>query len=71
MKIRIIRNVNNGSYAHYPSQILIDHPDEKKLLDEGYARAIPEEPESAVLPKAETRKSKPAEQAKAAGRKGK
>lgn len=58
MKIKITRNVRTKDYAHYPSQILIDHPDEKKLLDEGYAIPVPGEPENATLPKPETRKGK-------------
>jgi hypothetical protein len=58
MKIRIERNINNGKYAHYPSQILVDHPDEKKLIDEGYAVPVREEPETAKLSKGETRKAK-------------
>jgi hypothetical protein len=58
MKIKITRNVRTKDYAHYPSQILIDHPDEKRLLDEGCAIPVPEEPENATLPKAEARKSK-------------
>lgn len=57
MKIKISRNVRTEDYAHYPGQVLIDHPDEKKLLDEAYAVPVREEPENAKLPKAETRKS--------------
>lgn len=59
MKIKITRHVQKGNdYAHYPGQVLIDHPDEKSLIDQGHALAIPEERESAKLAKAETRKAK-------------
>jgi len=59
MKIRIAQHVRKGNdYAHYPGQILIDHPDEKSLLESGKALPVREEAENAKLPKAETRKSK-------------
>lgn len=59
MKIKIAQNVRKGNeYAHYPGQILIDHPDEKSLLQSGKAVPVPEEPETAKLTKAETRKGR-------------
>jgi len=59
MKIKIARHVQKGNdYAHYPGQVLDDHPDEKHLLESGHAIPVPEQPQTAALPKAETRKAK-------------
>lgn len=59
MKIKITHHVQKGNeYAHYPGQILVDHPDEKKLIDSGKAIPVIEQPEAAALPNAETRRAK-------------
>jgi len=59
MKIQITRHVQKANdYAHYPGQVLIDHPEEAKLLDEGSAVPVVEERENAKLSKPETRKAK-------------
>lgn len=61
MTIRILKHVHKpkpADYSHYPGQILVDHPDEKELIDSGAAVAIVEQPETATLPKPEARKGK-------------
>lgn len=59
MKIKIAQHVQKANeYAHYPGQILVDHPAEKELLAAGKAVPVVEQPETATLPKAETRKAK-------------
>lgn len=59
MKIKIERHIQKGNnYAHYPGQVLIDHPDEKDLLRTGHAIPVRDEPETAMLSKPEIRKSK-------------
>lgn len=56
MKIQIQQHVRKGNqYAHYPGQILIDHPDEKALIDSGKAVAVKDEPENAKLTKPQQR----------------
>ncbi len=60
MKIRITKHISKpkpADYAHYPGQVLVDHPDEKELLDSGHAVPVIEEPEMAITPKPEARKA--------------
>ena len=42
MRIEIQRHINNGLYAYFPGQILVDHPDEHALLASGTARPVDE-----------------------------
>lgn len=53
MKVRIAQHITTDQYAHYPGQIMIDHPDERAWLAEGIAVPVPEASETPT-PVAET-----------------
>lgn len=63
MTVKIERHIRTVDYAHYPGQVLIDHPDEVGMVEQGFAVPVIEEPELAVAPPLESADAPPAEEA--------
>lgn len=63
MTITIQRQIRTLDYAHYPGQVLIDHPDEVGMVEQGFALPVVQKPETAVAPPLETADEPEAEEA--------